>query len=339
MKRSELAQLVFGGVLFLWWVVFLIYEGTLQIDIGKITQDLWVLEVDPRGVSGELSISPYGMHDELLQYIIEAKYSLDGWFYQVTDTDVIKALDTRSQMWTQMRLIIESATYGGNTKSYTDLTKKLSDSTIQIQSDELLNVNFNHTKTFIRDHEDALISTANLSYPSFYRNREYRVRVDDTEVVDSLEELYEADRQWRPLKPNMIHDSLLVCPINCRSGLNELLSEVQTSVSIQAQYIEDPQIIQQLRELDVQWVQVRLLVGEFQDEEDLVWLDYHIQEDLYNHSKALLIDQESLLIGSMNYSTNSIERNREISILLNNPQALGLFRWQFEKDWEKNKGE
>jgi phosphatidylserine/phosphatidylglycerophosphate/cardiolipin synthase-like enzyme len=56
----------------------------------------------------------------------------------------------------------------------------------------------------------------------------------------------------------------------------------------------------------------------------------------YNHSKALLIDGKQVLIGSMNYSTNSIENNREISVLLNNPKSLGLFKWQFEDDWEKS---
>jgi phosphatidylserine/phosphatidylglycerophosphate/cardiolipin synthase-like enzyme len=120
---------------------------------------------------------------------------LDGWFYQVTDTNIIKALDLKAQTGVESKLIIERSTYGGNTKTYTDLVKKLDSDRIQIKPDDQLGVNFNHTKTFIRDDADVLIATANLSYTSFRRNREYRVIVDDTEVVDSVRQMFTAD--WK----------------------------------------------------------------------------------------------------------------------------------------------
>jgi phosphatidylserine/phosphatidylglycerophosphate/cardiolipin synthase-like enzyme len=294
----------------------------------------WVSTV-PTAVSWSLIVSPYDAKDEVLWYIAWAKYSLDGWFYQITDTAIVQALDLKAQTGVASELIIERSMYGWNTKSYDTLVKKLkSNSRIQIKSDDRLWVNFNHTKTFIRDDEDILIATANLSYPSFARNREYRVVVKDTAVVDNVRQLFDDDRDWKTISRSDIHPSLLVCPINCRSWLDALLGDVLESVRMQAQYIEDDKVIERLHELKSLWIDIRLLVWEFQDEEKLDWLPYRIQENFYNHSKSLYIDWEHVLIWSMNYSTNSIEENREISVLLNNPKTLGLFRWQFEQDWE-----
>lgn len=114
------------------------------------------------------------------------------------------------------------------------------------------------------------------------------------------------------------------------------MGDIEESVWMQAQYIEDNTVIERLKQLQTQWVDVRLLVWKFQEEDDLEWLPYRIQTNLYNHSKAMYIDGEHVLIWSMNYSTNSIERNREISVLLNNPKTLGLFKRQFEQDWEES---
>lgn len=336
MKKSELLQLLIWWTIFLLWSFYLWYTGTLKINVGKIATDVWVITSTPVWVSWELIVSPYDAQDDILWYIAGAKYTLDGWFYQVTDSNIIKALDLKSQTGVESKLIIERSTYGGNTKTYTDLVKKLDSDRIQIKTDDQLGVNFNHTKTFIRDDTDVLIATANLSYTSFRRNREYRVIVDDSGVVDSVRQMFTADWKWDPILASSIHESLLVCPINCRSWLRDLLEDVQESVRIQAQYVGDEEVIARLKQLQESWIDVRVLVWEFQDEEDVQWLNYRIQMKPYNHSKALLIDGKQVLIGSMNYSTNSIENNREISVLLNNPKTLGLFKWQFEDDWKKS---
>lgn len=53
----------------------------------------------------------------------------------------------------------------------------------------------------------------------------------------------------------------------------------------------------------------------------------------YNHSKMMLIDGETLLIGSMNMSTNSLDKNREIGILTKDEDVIQKFLRQFWVDW------
>lgn len=342
MKKSQGIELVLLTVLLLCCMWYLIITWTITIRATKpifaSSNRQQLLPVhNPIATSWSLVISPYNAKDEVLSYIAWAKYSLDGWFYQITDTDIIKALDFKAQTWVEHKLLLERSTYGWNTKWYNSLVKKLKwNSRIQIKPDDHLWINFNHTKAFIRDDEDILIATANLSYPSFVRNREYWVVIENQEVVDSIRKVFDADREGNWLEYQDIHPSLLVCPINCRSWIDFLLDDVDQSIWIQAQYIEDQAVIDRLHELTEKWIDVRLLVWEYQDEKKLQWLKYRIQTNYYNHSKALFMDGEQVLIWSMNYSTNSIEENREISVLLDNPKTIGLFKWQFQQDREES---
>jgi phosphatidylserine/phosphatidylglycerophosphate/cardiolipin synthase-like enzyme len=53
----------------------------------------------------------------------------------------------------------------------------------------------------------------------------------------------------------------------------------------------------------------------------------------YIHSKAFLVDERWLLIGSMNMSTNSLDKNREVGIILIDQSQISSFLQQFNTDW------
>ena len=42
----------------------------------------------------------------------------------------------------------------------------------------------------------------------------------------------------------------------------------------------------------------------------------------YNHSKLVLVDERYLMVGSMNFSANSMDNNRELSLLVDNPRSV-----------------
>ncbi|MDP2669718.1 MAG: phospholipase D-like domain-containing protein [bacterium] len=52
------------------------------------------------------------------------------------------------------------------------------------------------------------------------------------------------------------------------------------------------------------------------------------------HAKMILVDNQKLYIGSMNLSTNAIENNREIGIVVSDPYVLKRFTKQFAGDRE-----
>lgn len=47
-----------------------------------------------------------------------------------------------------------------------------------------------------------------------------------------------------------------------------------------------------------------------------------LQKKPYNHDKMMIIDQKYLMIGSMNFSDNALDNNREIGIILTDQKLI-----------------
>lgn len=58
----------------------------------------------------------------------------------------------------------------------------------------------------------------------------------------------------------------------------------------------------------------------------------------YLHTKNILVDGSILIHGSMNLSQNSLDNNREIGIMIDDPDVIDTFARQFEKDWNAGVG-
>jgi cardiolipin synthase A/B len=60
-----------------------------------------------------------------------------------------------------------------------------------------------------------------------------------------------------------------------------------------------------------------------------------VREDpqLYMHAKIVIVDNEVAFIGSENISTQSLDQNRELGILVSDPTALNRMQTTFQYDW------
>lgn len=182
------------------------------------------------------------------------------------------------------------------------------------------------------DH--VIISTANLGFQWFWNNREYRFISDDPDVVEYMKELFMVDRMWEEIDQETLPQEIVVCPVNCRQVLDLLLGSAEHSIFVHWQYLEDPTMIDQLDTLEQEWVRVQLLLWRYQNVDSVDHLNnVRIQYAPYLHVKAMLIDNSVLLITSMNFSTNAIENNREIGMLITDQTAIETFVGQFFQDW------
>ena len=287
-------------------------------------------------IRGDLRVSPYGVQDDLLEWMSDAKYTLDIRRYMITYREVESIMKNLSQMGTQVRLIWENKTYGQGETEFRKLQKRLEVSWVYVTDDEEMGTNFNHTKTLIKDGKHVLISTANATYTSVTKNREYRFAMTHTWVASSLENVFEKDLEGEQILHADIHPSLVVCPINCRREIEQAISSATDSIVIQAQYIQDRSLVDLLRQKS-KYMSVQLLVGKWQNDDRLETFDewvVKVQKSPYNHAKNILIDDQMLIMWSMNLSSNSLDNNREIGIKIDDPRAMSAFRRQFEKDWE-----
>ena len=193
-----------------------------------------------------------------------------------------------------------------------------------------------HAKITLNE-EAFWVQTANLTKSSFESNREHFFYSEDPEFRDSLENLFDADWTWNDLASLELHPNLAVCPLNCRNVIKTLLENAEKSIVIQTQYIMDDEILDILRKKGEK-LDMRIIVADTDDNYDLVsyfwpWVTRTLK-GRYNHTKMILVDEKYLLLGSMNLSSNSLDKNREIWIILMDTGHISEFEKWFKKDWE-----
>jgi phosphatidylserine/phosphatidylglycerophosphate/cardiolipin synthase-like enzyme len=230
---------------------------------------------------------------------------------------------------TPLSLIVEQDKYKQYADDFGNLKKEFADfSNITLLSDRNLNINNMHAKTFVGE-KWRVIQTANLNRTSFYDNREHFFFSTDEIIRQNLLDLFALDSKTildkkkhkaeyltltQHLSPN-----LLVCPLDCRQKLEFLLNSAQQSIWISAQYITDERIINILR--DKSDLDIRILTNNMESNNDLVrYFGKKIvrfeSSKQYNHDKMVIVDNQTMLIGSMNFSQNALDNNREIGIIL-----------------------
>lgn len=330
MTKHQIGWVILGIVVILIMTAW--FSG--QVDLSTHAPDISP-ESHPTS-TGTLIISPYGAKQKLIELLSEAKYTIRIRIYQLDDPNIIQLLRNKAYLGVSVYIIVENAVYGDEEGGgYEDLQEDLQGSNIHLQTDEHLGTNFMHAKTILIDDTTYIISTANMTYPSFFMNREYRFVGHDTGTVESLIRMFHQDRENSPSSGSVIlPEALRICPYNCREQVMDMLDAATTAIRIEAQYLEDDAIQAKLEEKIAQGTEVDLLRGKYQNR-DTLWdivNNSRFLADPNIHAKNILIDDEFLYIGSMNLSTNAIENNREIGIVVADPSVVSKFNHQFDLD-------
>lgn len=238
--------------------------------------------------------------------------------------------------WIPVQIILENNKYQQYQNTFRQLQEYFSwNENIELRSDEQMGTMYVHAKITL--NEDSFrVQTANLTKSSFESNREHFFYSNDTGFHDSLEKLFDADWVGDDLSTLNLHPNLVVCPLNCRDVIKTLLESAEKSIVIQTQYIVDDEILDILRKKSEQ-IDMAIIVADTDDNYDLIsyfwpWV-VRALTTRYNHTKMILVDEKYLLLGSMNLSSNSLDKNREIWIILMDTGHISTFEKRFKEDW------
>jgi phosphatidylserine/phosphatidylglycerophosphate/cardiolipin synthase-like enzyme len=56
-------------------------------------------------------------------------------------------------------------------------------------------------------------------------------------------------------------------------------------------------------------------------------------EGLYIHAKTMIVDGSAALIGSQNYTSTSLDKNRELGMIVEQPALVSRCLAIYERDW------
>lgn len=110
-----------------------------------------------------------------------------------------------------------------------------------------------------------------------------------------------------------------------------LIKHAQQSIRISAQYVTDKRIMDLLSAK--QSLDLRIRTNDTVDNVPL--RDFlgpkvvTLQKTPYSHDKMLIVDGKYLMIGSMNFSDNALDNNREIGIILTDPKLIQQVEKEF----------
>lgn len=334
----------------MWWSLILlaitgVYLGDMQIQFGtyspqastkSITKELAQLQ----NISWTFFRSPGESLSNELYAFNSTKNNLDLRTYDFTHKDFKSTLKNLAKNKVNIRIIVEDKKFQQFQNTLKVLRQEFSwFSTIQLKSDKEMGTEYTHAKVNLID-SGYIIQTANLTKSSFASNREHFFQSYDTGVRASLHTIFEKDRAGEKITMKDIHPNLVVCNINCRGVIEQLLKSAKESIIIQTQYITDDSI-RSLLKAKKSLPELKLLVADTDDNDDLIkffWSPYARKfKQYYNHTKMILIDHKTLLLGSMNLSSTSLDKNREIWIILLDTGIINEFSTQFYQDWQSKK--
>lgn len=332
----------------------LVYEWKIQL--GYNNKD--ITTNDPKGVSvstigksytvgpnwkndlievgGNLLYSPGHSRDGRQKRIGRSSDYLYIWMYNITHRDTLTLMKKLAQHNVQLRFILEDKKY------IQDLNSKDIGALgwgIQVKNDSLLWTNYVHAKWFISS-DYFIIQTANLTNGGFNSSREYYFISENKQILDSLKIIYDKDWIGQKISPSDIHPNLLICPIDCRVKIQDLLSNANHSVLLQNQYLQDKKITDILKNKIDNGLDVKITIPDNLDNrKNTIWYGSGIKFvwSPYIHAKMILIDDIYLILSSINISSNSMDNNRELGIIIMDREIIEQFKKVFYIDRNKGK--
>jgi phosphatidylserine/phosphatidylglycerophosphate/cardiolipin synthase-like enzyme len=261
--------------------------------------------------------------------------------YLLSDKQIIASLENAASRGVKVVVMLEEHPFGGgnlNTKTASELKSH----GVQVgwsSPDYALT----HQKSIIIDQTYVFILNQNLTVAASSKNREYNIIDTNLEDVQEVRNIFIADWQRKTYIPKRAH--LLVSPINSRDTIANLATTSVQTIDIEAEVITDPKIVTLLTEL-AKTRHIRLItptLSQISSNEDSlrelknIGVNVRVLSSPYMHAKLIITDSKKAYIGSVNLTTQSMDENRELGIILTDQTIIQTLLKTYEADWEKAK--
>jgi len=169
-----------------------------------------------------------------------------------------------------------------------------------------------------------------------------------------------------------VEAKLVSCPDDCANAIISSIENANSSILLSLQYLDldwwhgwsdesnpwgDSLVVGALERAAERGVSIRLIINEYYaDESPEVQQATNLFNEVWNHTygydtaaimmaggdgilklhnKGMIVDSNSVLIGSMNWGSNSLLQNREYGIMLNHPDLAQYYTESWIEDWER----
>ncbi|GAC1319173.1 MAG: hypothetical protein NVS2B16_02460 [Chloroflexota bacterium] len=283
----------------------------------------------------QLFVMPQAHASPVLHLIRGATRSIRLEIYLLTNRAVVSELQRARRRGVDVRVLLEQRPFNGARYAHLGYSL-LHDSGIPVRWANESAFTFTHEKALTVDDRIAGIFTFNLTSSGLYRDRDFGVVDTDSNDARALAAVFDADWSRRPA-PYGQRSHLVISPYNSRRTLTTMIDGAKRTLDLYAEEVNDSSIEAHLVRAAGHGVRVRLITSQASAGIETLkqsGVSVKIVTRPYIHAKAIVADGTSLFIGSENLSGTSLDRNREIGIVMRDSTSITVVQKAFSGDWQ-----
>jgi len=295
------------------------------------------------GGSGTLRVlvEPAAGVGAIYKLITGAKSSVELTMYELRDTTAEDDLAADAKRGVDVRVILDqhleksrnSATYAYLSAHKVHVTWADSGTTY-------------HQKTLTVDGKTSVIMTLNMVSEDYSGTRDFAVIDTKGADIDAIVATFNADFAHRSIHPPVGAD-LVWSPTNSQSSILAVINSAKHTLSVENEEMHDTAITDALVAAARRGVDVRVVMTAESEWDtafnQLVKAGVHVRlfadsdSALYIHAKAVVADagrsDQQLFVGSENFSTASLDYNRELGIRTTNKAVISTINATLAVDY------
>ena len=305
---------------------------------------------DPAGTaapaqSGPLITEPQAGFSPVYRLIRHARHSIDLTMYELSDTKAEHDLAAAAQRGVTVKVILDQREKSHNSAAFGYLTShgvRVAWSSTRFE--------YTHQKTLLVNGSTAVIMTANLTSEYYSSSRDFLVLDTKAADVAAIAQVFNADFAHRSIQPGDGKD-LVWSPTDSQATLLDLIGGATKSLRIYSEEMGDTTVEDALIKAAGRGVNVKVCgeneSGEYDsDFSRLAAAGVHVSyysssHGFYIHGKVVEADYGTgharVFIGSENFSSTSLNRNRELGLITSNQKVLSAIALTFAGDYRHGK--
>jgi phosphatidylserine/phosphatidylglycerophosphate/cardiolipin synthase-like enzyme len=289
--------------------------------------------VGPRAVPLEIFVQPEVGEAPILAVIEEARRSIHVMVFQLGPGGVLDALARKARAGVEVRAILDATPLSHN-------HLELFAGSGIVERSGSPRFEFTHAKFTVVDGVAAIISTGNYTADQIRVDRNYLALDRDPEDVAALESIFAAD--WRRSASDLACARLVVSPDNARRRILRFIEGARDRLDVQSMEMADAEVRAALVARRAAGVEVRVVLADpwwvAHNSDAAAFLMSRGVEARYLvapsvHAKAMIADGAVAFLGSENMSFTSLSRNREVGVIVEEPEGVALMARTFAGDW------
>lgn len=295
--------------------------------------------------TGPLITEPGAGFGPVYRLISRAKHSIDLTMYEFSDTTAEHSLAAAATRGVRVRVVLDQREKRTNSAAYRYLTShriKVVWSSARFE--------YTHQKTLVIDGSKAVIMTANLTSRYYSTSRDFLVIDAGRADIRAIVRVFNADFADKPVRPGDGHD-LVWSPTDSQAKLLALINRASSSLRIYSEEMSDTTVQDALISAAKRGVHVQVCGENIDGEYDSAFArlaragvrisSFSSSRGFYIHGKVIEADygtrHAKAFIGSENFSSTSLNRNRELGLIISDHAVLVSMAKTFSVDFRRGK--